>query len=289
MSSSDIVSVAAVGNNGQVTHPDDPHRAGSVDGSTPGPVPETFDRGKPAMPARTNEDSYEPHEESHSTDDPANDTKTTEDGPPPDVKSTGDAASQKTNPEAGTPSEGGRGPSESGGVENPPIATEQTTTKPAAVEKRTAAEDTAKKAPAKKAAPKKAPAKKAAPKKAAEAQPGAETSSAKAVDGKKADEAVNKTRDELAKIDQNDGKSVVCLVAAGVHLVALQDATETKKNWTERVKRIPVGSRPGHFLNPRTARRLQELGKSRWGKENGTPGSKILRLLADLHRADDWR
>ena len=108
---------------------------------------------------------------------------------------------------------------------------------------------------------------------------------AKAIDVKKADQAVNKIKEELAKLDRNDGQAVAGLIAAGVHLVVLQAATRTRRNWTERVKTIPLGARRHGFLNPRTARRLQELGESHWGRENETPGSKILEQLpTDLQK-----
>ena len=75
------------------------------------------------------------------------------------------------------------------------------------------------------------------------------------------------------------------MIAAGVHLAALEAATRTKRAWTDRVKAIPHGDRPGLYLNPRTARRLMELGKSRWGQEAGTPGPKTLdRLPTDIQK-----
>lgn len=75
------------------------------------------------------------------------------------------------------------------------------------------------------------------------------------------------------------------MIAAGVHLAALEAATGTKRAWTDRVNAIPHGARPGRFLNPRTACRLMELGKSRWSQEAGTPGPKTLdRLPTDIQK-----
>ena len=75
------------------------------------------------------------------------------------------------------------------------------------------------------------------------------------------------------------------MIAAGVHLAALEAATRTKRAWTDRVEAIPNGARPGRYLNPRTARRLMQLGKSPWGRAAGTPGPKTLdRLPTDIQK-----
>ena len=109
----------------------------------------------------------------------------------------------------------------------------------------------------------------------------------KVVDAPKAAEAAKRIQQALAKLDRHEGSAATCQIAAGVHLVALQEATKTKRNWTKHVQTIPFGTRPGRFLHPRTARRLLKLGASRWGRENGTPGSAILEQLpVDLQRLE---
>ena len=98
----------------------------------------------------------------------------------------------------------------------------------------------------------------------------------KAAAASQADAVVQRIKDEQRNLARNEGHAVAGLIAIGVQLVALHEATKVTRDWTRRVETLGY--------NPRVARGLQEIGNSWWG-QIGPLGPEILeRLPNDVHK-----